>query len=534
VSGRPAALVALLTFLTLTPAGALGQLAAPIVPPGTRLGDAAPASLVQPSTFQATFRVPPLTDLAVATSWLTRTLTVTLTYPGGRSVTVVGAPTLPGATLGVQLPDDAWRATRIDLAGTTVSEAGIPLLVTGAQLAYAGASDWWHIAAFGLFLGVTLLGALLAIWRRTRALTALAVLAGAQTVLAIPYLGVLRPAPEISQPVHALALALAWSALAALVVDRAAAARPPRVARVVLLTLLGVNVIFQLGTDVFQDRWMIVDPALTDTLGRALLAAFDLALVALAVLALLAGVAGARLLLVATAALALGALLGFAVNPYATQTAMSAGTIVALLALALLLVGDPLSTTAPAAPPIDGLTGLANRPAFEAALHAAWTRARADGTPVALLLLNLDHFKRYNEAYGHLEGDEALRRCGEAFATACAGAPGALVARYRRDELAALLPGCGPAGALALAIGAHEAVGALEILHAEMPLRRLSASVGAAALAPDAVTSPDALVRRADAALFVAKTMGRNRVVLDEPPAQEPTKTESGSSPLSA
>jgi diguanylate cyclase (GGDEF)-like protein len=202
--------------------------------------------------------------------------------------------------------------------------------------------------------------------------------------------------------------------------------------------------------------------------------------------------------------------------------------------LALLLVGDPLSVAAPAATPIDGLTGLANRPAFEAALHAAWARARADGAPVALLLLNLDHFKRYNEAYGHLEGDEALRRCGEAFATACAGAPGALIARYRRDELAALLPGCGPDGAFALAIGAHEAVAALEILHAEMPLRRLSASIGAAALVPEAATSADALVRRADAALYVAKTMGRNRVVLDEPPAQEPAKTESDSSPLSA
>ena len=535
MSGRPAlvALLATLSLAALAPASALEQPAAPIVPPGTRLGDAAPASLVQPSTFQASFRVPPQTDLAVATIWLTRTLTVTLTYPDGRRATLVGAPTLPGATLGVVLPNDAWRATRIDLTGTTVSRAGVPLLVTGAQLAYGGASDWWHIAAFGLLLGVTLLGALLAVRRRTRALTSLALFAGAQTVLAIPYLGVLRPPPEISQPVHALAFALAWSALAALVLDRAAAAQPPRPLRVALLTLLGANVVFVLGSDILQDRW-IDDAALAVLVGRALLTAFDLALVALAVCALLARVAGARLLLIATAALAIGTLLGFALDPYATQAAMNGGTIVALLVLALLLGGDPLSVAAPAATPIDGLTGLANRPAFEAALHAAWARARADGAPVALLLLNLDHFKRYNEAYGHLEGDEALRRCGEAFATACAGAPGALIARYRRDELAALLPGCGPDGAFALAIGAHEAVAALEILHAEMPLRRLSASIGAAALVPEAATSADALVRRADAALYVAKTMGRNRVVLDEPPAQEPAKTESDSSPLSA
>jgi len=249
VSGRPAlvALLATLSLAALAPASALEQPAAPIVPPGTRLGDAAPASLVQPSTFQASFRVPPQTDLAVATIWLTRTLTVTLTYPDGRRATLVGAPTLPGATLGVVLPNDAWRATRIDLTGTTVSRAGVPLLVTGAQLAYGGASDWWHIAAFGLLLGVTLLGALLAVRRRTRALTSLALFAGAQTVLAIPYLGVLRPPPEISQPVHALAFALAWSALAALVLDRAAAAQPPRPLRVALLTLLGANVVFVLG-----------------------------------------------------------------------------------------------------------------------------------------------------------------------------------------------------------------------------------------------------------------------------------------------
>ena len=534
MSGRPAALAALLAFLTLAPAAALGQPAAPIVPPGTPLGDAAPASLLQPSTFQASFRVPPLTDLAVATSWLTRSLSVTLTYPDGRRLILRGAPTLPGATLGVRLPNDAWRATRIDLSGTTVSEAGVPLLVTGTQLAYAGASDWWHIAAFGLLLGVTLLGALLAIRHRTRALISLALVAGAQTVLAIPYLGVLRPPPEMSQPAHALALALAWSALAALVLDRTAAAQLPRVARVTLLALLVANVVFQFGSDVLQDGWTLVDPGLTDTVGRALLAAFDLALVALAVLALRAGVVGARLLLVATTVLTLGTALGFALDPYAKQAATDAGTIVALLALALLLVGDSAGTATPAALPTDGLTGLVNRPAFEAALHAAWERARAGGAPVALLLLNLDHFKRYNEAYGHLEGDEALRRCGEAFAAACAGAPGTLVARYRGDELVALLPGCGPESALALAVGVHDAIGALEILHAEMPLRRLSVSVGAAALVPDAATPAEALVRRADAALYVAKTMGRNRAVLDEPPAQEPAKTESDNTPLSA
>jgi diguanylate cyclase (GGDEF)-like protein len=547
VLGRLAVLASLVACVVLTPAAARAQAAAPVLPPGTPLGDAAPASLLQPSTLQATFRVPPIGGLSIATTWLARGFTVTLTYPGGRHETIVATPSLPGGLLGVRLPDDAWRATRIDVGGTLDSQEAIPVLITDDILARSVARRWWDVVACGAFFALALLAAVLAVVRRTRASVALTLAAAASCLLSLPFVGIVRPPPDLSQPLHALVFALGLAATLTVILDRAAAARPSRALVVLTIVLAAVTAIYVAGDDVAQDLWLGGNSVLLGVLDHALPTAVALATLAVALVA--RGTPRGALLVWATAAATIAAGLGLvlplwhddAVGPI-LHVALTAGPLAELLLLTAMLattdVPAPIVALAPAptigAPPppaeIDGLTGLGNRIAFTTALRAAWHAS--DGAPIAVVLLNVDHFRRYNETYGDLQGDETLRRVGMAFAAAYADIPGALVARCESDEFGALLPGYGPPAALALAQRAHDAIAALAIPHTAVPLQHVHASVGVASCAPQPGTTSDVLPRRADAALFVAKAMGRNRVVLDEP--QEPLKTESGNPSLSA
>jgi diguanylate cyclase (GGDEF)-like protein len=544
---RLAVLVVLVACIVLAPAAARAQDTAPILPPGTPLGDAAPASLLAPSTLQATFRVPPIGGLSIATTWLARGFTVTLTYPGGRHETIVATPSLPGGLLGVRLPDDAWRATRIDVGGTLDSQEAIPVLITDDILVRSVARRWWDVVACGAFFALALLAAILALVRRTRAYVALTVAAAANCLLSIPFVGIVRPPPDVSQPLHALVFALGLAATLTVIVDRAAAARPPRALVVLAIMLAAATAVYIAGDDIAQDLWLGGNPVLLGILDHALPTAVALATLAIALVA--RRTPNGALLVVATAAATIAAGLGLvlpfwhddAVGPI-LHVALTAGPLAELLLLAALLVTTdvprvvalapaPLIAAPPPAPAdIDGLTGVANRIAFADALRAAWHVS--EGASLALVLLDLDHFRRYNERYSHLEGDDALRRIASALAGACADVPDALVARYGDDEFALLLPGQGPRAALALAQRAHAAIGALQIPHTAVPLLHLHASVGVASGVPEHGVPPDTLLRRASAALYVAKSMGRNRVVLDEP--QEPLKTESGNPSLSA
>jgi diguanylate cyclase (GGDEF)-like protein len=528
-------IVAMIAGILLVPVALAAQPAVPLAQPGTQFGDNSPASLLHPKTIAVSFRVPASTDLWIAGDWLTSGLSVTIVpAPPGRIQTLIGAPVLPGKNLGVALPGGAWRATRIDLVATTVSAEATIELVTGEQLAYAAASNTGGIALFGFLLALTLLGAGVAVLRRARAPALFALATGAQMALAIPVLGIVRPPPVVSQPLHALVWAVAWIALALLVRDLAGPVS--RWATIALAVTVVANIVFQTGSDIGQDFWIVGTPSITAIVQSLLTIAFDVALLAVAMLAVRADVAGGWVLVAATGVPTLAAAT-ITVSLAAFEVATAPALVIEFLILAYLVVlaPRPASVVHARAPDysIDGLTGLADRPAFDTALEAAWERGIASATPVALLLLNLDHFKRYNDAYGHLAGDDALRRCAGACASALNGEDGALVARYDRDEIAMLLPGRTAADAFALAERVHGAVEALQVLHAEMPLRRLTTSVGVAALVPSATDSPDLLVRRANAALYVAKTMGRNRTVLDEPP-QTPEKTESAIASFSA
>lgn len=168
----------------------------------------------------------------------------------------------------------------------------------------------------------------------------------------------------------------------------------------------------------------------------------------------------------------------------------------------------------------DGLTGLANRRSFDERLDSEWRRAQRLQQPLALLMLDVDHFKLYNDTYGHLGGDDCLRRVSAAIGQHAAR-PGDLAARYGGEEFAVILPNTDITGAANLATRIRESVAALGLIHPQSSLQRVTISVGVAVIVPAQDQRPAALVAWADQALYQAKHLGRDRVHL----AAEPAKT---------
>jgi diguanylate cyclase (GGDEF)-like protein/PAS domain S-box-containing protein len=164
----------------------------------------------------------------------------------------------------------------------------------------------------------------------------------------------------------------------------------------------------------------------------------------------------------------------------------------------------------------DGLTGLANRRAFDEALEREWKRTLREGTQMSLLLLDVDHFKQFNDLYGHQVGDDCLRAVGQAAVGAVRQTD--IVARYGGEEIAIILPRVDAPGAAEAAEKVRAAVEALRLTHAANPEGGdwLTVSIGAAtALARHGGTMrmPESLLLAADHALYKAKHAGRNCVV---------------------
>jgi diguanylate cyclase (GGDEF)-like protein/PAS domain S-box-containing protein len=161
----------------------------------------------------------------------------------------------------------------------------------------------------------------------------------------------------------------------------------------------------------------------------------------------------------------------------------------------------------------DGLTGIANRRSFDEKLGQEWLRARRDKTQLALLMLDVDHFKLFNDRYGHQAGDVCLRRLAECVA-AIVLRPGDLVARYGGEEFAVVLPSIDADGALQVAQRVREAVRGLAIPHVDSVFGVVTVSVGVACAVPSQGSDHEALVKSADIALYQAKHAGRDRVAL--------------------
>ncbi len=161
----------------------------------------------------------------------------------------------------------------------------------------------------------------------------------------------------------------------------------------------------------------------------------------------------------------------------------------------------------------DGLTGVANRRLFDQTLKSEWFHAMRDRQPLSLIVLDIDHFKQYNDCYGHLKGDECLSRVAQALNKIPLRATD-LFARYGGEEFVLLLPKANIESAIEIAEKCRSLVQDLAIPHEKSGTSNvLTISVGVASITPAADSEPASLFDVADRLLYQAKECGRNRVV---------------------
>jgi two-component system chemotaxis family response regulator WspR len=163
----------------------------------------------------------------------------------------------------------------------------------------------------------------------------------------------------------------------------------------------------------------------------------------------------------------------------------------------------------------DGLTGLSNRRHFDEYLELEWRRAMRDQTQLSLLMIDVDFFKTYNDSFGHVEGDEALRKVANSIREA-SSRPSDLPARYGGEEFALVLPNTSPGGARLVAEKLRMAVAALKIPHiAPAEGSCLTISIGLSTMTPVQGTDCRQLIMAADKGLYTAKHNGRNLVGIE-------------------
>ncbi|OWW23096.1 diguanylate cyclase response regulator [Noviherbaspirillum denitrificans] len=159
----------------------------------------------------------------------------------------------------------------------------------------------------------------------------------------------------------------------------------------------------------------------------------------------------------------------------------------------------------------DGLTRVANRRCFDDVLEREWKRCERSGLPLALILADIDHFKLYNDRYGHLAGDRCLADVAQGMET-CLRRPPDLIARYGGEEFAILLPHEDVDGAVTVASRLLDKVRELAIPHEASPTASVvTASLGISAVIPQRGMESSSLIAAADACLYEAKKAGRNR-----------------------
>ena len=170
----------------------------------------------------------------------------------------------------------------------------------------------------------------------------------------------------------------------------------------------------------------------------------------------------------------------------------------------------------------DGLTTLLNRAAFEDQIRRVWQQAQRDRQTVSVIMIDIDYFKAYNDRYGHIAGDECLRRVSSALREAARRRPLDFVARYGGEELVAVLYGADRAYGESISRGLLSAVRDLRIPHANSQTQPyVTVSIGVVSVDAYRMPTHDAAVGLADQALYAAKNQGRDRfVVIDHTPAR--------------
>ncbi len=164
---------------------------------------------------------------------------------------------------------------------------------------------------------------------------------------------------------------------------------------------------------------------------------------------------------------------------------------------------------------VDGLTGLTNRTGFDERLSTHWSAHSRANSPLSLLMVDVDHFKRFNDTYGHLAGDECLRTVARSL-RASVRRPNDVTARFGGEEFAVILTNTDPPGALFVAERVRARLAEAAIAHTGSPHELVTVSIGVATAYPDPLPSWTSLIADADVALYAAKAAGRDRVVAAE------------------
>jgi diguanylate cyclase (GGDEF)-like protein len=177
---------------------------------------------------------------------------------------------------------------------------------------------------------------------------------------------------------------------------------------------------------------------------------------------------------------------------------------------------------------LDSLTGIPNRRLFEEELSKEWARAKRDHAPFSLIMADIDHFKEYNDHYGHPAGDLCLVDVAQAMHHALSR-PGDVVARIGGEEFAFLLPQTDLSGAIAVAEQIRERILALNLPHEASPVAsHVTLSFGVSSSELASISSPAELIRTSDIALYEAKRCGRNQIMAAPKTASDPDRVSKG------